>query len=259
MRFFFLPVAIFMLTAFCIPEDIKATEKTLPFSPGEKLYFNIRWGIINAGEAVFEVLPMEVINDLQSYHFMMSVKTTPIIDYFYKVRDRIESYTDIGISHSILYKKQKRGKRTKDIVVEFNWKKNEARYSKSGKPREPISIPPGSFDPLSIFYAFRLYDLQENAEVEKSVTDGKKCVLGKALVVKREKITVAGKRYDTFLVEPELQHLEGVFEKSKDSKLKIWVTADGLRLPVRVEGKVIVGSFVAELVSATGIKSAEEE
>ena len=257
MGFFFPLLAISLLTVFCIPEDIKATERVLPFSPGEKLYFNIRWGFINAGEAVFEVLPTEVINGFQAYHFVMCVKTTPFIDYFYKVRDRIESYTDIEISHSILYKKQKRGKRPKDIVVDFNWEKNEAQYSKSGKRRRPISVLPGSFDPLSVFYAFRLHDFQENAEFEKSVTDGKKCVLGKALVVKREKITAAGKMYDTFLVEPDLQHLEGVFEKSKDAKLKIWVTADKLRLPVRIESKVIVGSFVGELVSATGIKSAE--
>jgi len=71
--------------------------------------------------------------------------------------------------------------------------------------------------------------------------------------VKREKIKVASGTYDTFLVEPDLQHIGGVFEKSKDAKLKIWVTADKRRIPVKIKSKVIVGSFVAELISAEGI------
>jgi len=54
-------------------------------------------------------------------------------------------------------------------------------------------------------------------------------------------------------VEPDLQHIGGVFEKSKDAKLKIWVTADKRRIPVKVKSKVRVGSFVAELISAEGI------
>jgi len=51
-------------------------------------------------------------------------------------------------------------------------------------------------------------------------------------------------------VEPEIRHIGGVFEKSKDAKLNVWVTADERRLPVKITSKVIIGSFVAELISA---------
>jgi hypothetical protein len=50
-------------------------------------------------------------------------------------------------------------------------------------------------------------------------------------------------------VEPQLKHIGGVFKKSKDARLQIWVTTDKRHLPVRIKSKVIVGSFVAELVS----------
>jgi hypothetical protein len=51
-------------------------------------------------------------------------------------------------------------------------------------------------------------------------------------------------------VEPELRYIGGVFEKSKDAELNVWVTADEQRLPVKIKSKVIIGSFVAELISA---------
>ena len=63
-----------------------------------------------------------------------------------------------------------------------------------------------------------------------------------------------GTDYNAFLIEPDLKDVGGVFEKSKDAKIKIWVTADHRRIPVRFESKVVVGSFVAELVAAEGLR-----
>jgi hypothetical protein len=60
--------------------------------------------------------------------------------------------------------------------------------------------------------------------------------------------------YDTYLIEPEIKHIGGVFEKSKNAKIKLWVTADKRKIPVKIKSKVVVGSFVGELVSATGLK-----
>ena len=247
-------IVMAFITTLGLSEAIRATENTFPFAPGEKLTVHVRWGVIKAAEAVFEVLPIEVVDGSKAYHFVMTAKTTRFVDLFYKLRDRIDAYADVEMTHSILYRKQKRARKKKDIVIDFNWDKNEAQYSESGEKKEPISILPGSFDPLSVFYAFRLHDLQENAQIERPVTDGKKCVIGRANVLKREKVEVAGKIYDTYLVEPDLQHIKGVFEKSKRAKLQIWFTADELRLPVKIRSKVTVGSFVGELVSTTGLR-----
>lgn len=60
--------------------------------------------------------------------------------------------------------------------------------------------------------------------------------------------------YDTYLIEPEIKQLDGVFEKSKNAKIQVWVTADNRRMPVKIKSEVVVGSFVGELVSATGLE-----
>lgn len=250
-RLFFACMVIAFIAASSLTKGTRAAEKISPFHPGEKLTFQIKWSFIPAGEAVLAVLPIETMNGIKSYHFVMLVRTYPFIDIFYKVRNRIDAYTDVEMTRSILYKKKQHEGRTKgDIVVNFDWERSEAQYSNFGEKKNPVSILPGSFDPLSVLYAFRLHDLKENTEIEIPVTDGKKSIIGKARVVKKEKIKLTSGTYDTYLVEPELRYIGGVFEKSKDAELNVWVTADEQRLPVKIKSKVIIGSFVAELISA---------
>jgi hypothetical protein len=247
-------IFVVTLLPFLIPSfPCSAQEKRIPFSPGEKLFFEVRWAFVPAAEGVLEILPMETIDGMKCYHFSMTSRTYDFIDVFYKVRDRIEGFTDEDMTRSVLYKKTQDGKKKRRISVNFDWDKLQSQYSNFDERGVPVSILPGSFDPLSVFYAFRLFQLKEGEELKASVADGRKCIVGRAKVIKREKIEVKNTVYDTFLVEPDLEQLGGVFEKSKNAKLQIWVTADGASIPVRVKSEVLVGSFVAELVSASGL------
>jgi len=152
-----------IVTIFIFSKNIEAAEKNFPFYPGEKLTFQLKWTLIPAGEGILEVLPIETINGVKAYHFVLTAKSNSFVDLFYKVRDRIDAYTDIEMNHTILYKKKQReGKTQKDVGV--------------------------------------------------------------------------------------------VFEKSKNAKIQVWVTADKRRMPVKIKSKVVVGSFVGELVSATGLE-----
>jgi len=249
----FIIVAVIAIlgSSFCV----NAGEMDFPFYPGEKLTFLLKWTIIPAGEGVLEVLPMETIDGVKAYHFSLTAKSNAFIDTFYKVRDKIDAYANSEMTHSLLYKKKQReGKTHRDIVVNFDWLNNKTQYTNFKDKRPPIDLRPGSFDPLSAFYFVRLFDFQEKSKIERPVTDGKKCVIGKLSVIKRETLKLKSGTYDTYLIEPELKHIGGVFEKSKNAKIQLWVTADKRRIPVKIKSKVVVGSFVGELVSATGLK-----
>lgn len=238
---------------------VKAGEKDFPFYPGEKLTFLLKWTIIPAGESILEVLPMETIDGVKAYHFLLTVKSNAFIDTFYKVRDRIDAYANTEMTHSMLYKKkQLEGKTHRDIVVNFDWQNNKAQYTNFKDKRPPIDILSGSFDPLSAFYFVRLFDFREKSKIERPVTDGKKCIIGKISVIKRETLKLKSGTFDTYLIEPELKHIGGVFEKSENAKIQLWVTADKRRIPVKIKSKVVVGSFVGELISATGLKQGNQ-
>lgn len=244
-----------IITIFILSTNIQAVEKSYPFYPGEKLIFQLKWTLVPAGQGILEILPIETINGVNAYHFVLTARSNSFVDFFYKIRDRIDAYTDIEMTHTILYKKKQReGKTKRDVLVYFNWNKNKARYSNMKNVREPIDLLKGAFDPLSAFYYIRLFDLKEKLTIERPVTDGKKCIMGRAFVIKRETLKLSIGTYDTFLIEPEIEHVGGVFEKSKNAKIQVWVTADKRRMPVKIKSKVVVGSFVGELVSATGLE-----
>ena len=233
-----------------------ARAEVLPFSVGEKLTFILKWGFIPAGEAVLEVLPPKKINGENANHFVLTARSNSFVDPFYKVRDRIESFTDTGMTRSLHYiKKQREGSTDKDIVVTFDWDEMTAQYSNYGELIDPIPLLPGTFDPLGALFYTRLAAGANVDEVSRPVTDGKKNVIGRARVVKREKINVPAGTFDTYKLEPVMKDVGGVFRKSKNAKLHVWVTADSRRMLIKVKSKVIVGSFVGELVSATARNS----
>lgn len=229
---------------------------TIPFTEGEKLVFELSWTVIPAGEAVLEVRPQTLVNGDKAWHFRMTAETNSFVDTFYKVRDQIDAYTDERMNHSVLYKKKQReGDTHRDIVVTFDHPNNKVQYSNFNNKKKPVKIEPGAFDPLAAFYFIRGVEMVDGSLIERPVTDGKKCVIGRLKVVKREKVKVKSGIYDTWLIEPELKHIGGVFEKSKNAKLQLWVTADERRMPVKIKSKVVVGSFIGELVSYTSTQT----
>ncbi|MGE0082822.1 MAG: DUF3108 domain-containing protein [Desulfococcaceae bacterium] len=252
-------IILIILTLVIPPVSAETSKPPSPFYPGEKLIFALRWGVIHAGEATLEILPFGTVSGEPAWHFVMTAKTNSFIDTFYKVRDQIDSYTDDGLTRSLLYKKKQReGKSKRDIAVTFDWESGKAHYVNKGKAKPPISLMPGTFDPLAAFYFSRMTDFKTDTVLRRPITDGKKNIMGRITVKKRETIKIGETSYDTFLLEPDLKDVSGVFEKSKDSKIHLWVTADERRIPVKIASKVIVGSFVGELVSATYGKSPEE-
>jgi hypothetical protein len=231
-----------------------ANPVTGRLTPGEKLTYALRWENIPAGELQLEIRPITSIQGTEAFHFVMTAISNSAVDIFVKIRDRIDAYADTGMTHSIFYHKGQYGDRKRKETIKFDWIESKAHYTDSGQQYAPIALEPGSLDPLSAFYFTRMMISENNPRVERPVTDGKRTFMGNASVVRRETITLKnGKTYDTFCLKPDLGLLGGIFKKSKDPLLLLWVTADEKRLPVQIMSKVKVGHFVGELVSAEGV------
>jgi hypothetical protein len=246
---------------------VEATD-ALPFQQGERLEYVLKWSILPVGEATLRVLGGEAHTGVPSHLFDVTVRSYPVVDLFYRVRDHVMSYTDLAVARSLFYKKKQReGSHRRDVEVRFDWQTTKAHYFNKGEYRGAVAISAGTFDPLSIFYAFRLHPLRDGLTVKIPVTDGKRSVLGKATVIGRESIEVPAGRFDTFLIQPNLKEIGGIFKKSKNAKLLVWVTADERRILVKAKSAVAVGHFTAELVKAvtkdtschtTGVNAAGE-
>jgi len=213
------------------------------------LHYAVYWAGIKAAEATLEIMPMTDLDGKPAWHFVMTAQTTPLVAAIYPVHDRIESWADADMTRALRYTefKQKRFE-VKNLSISFDWESNTAHTAKNEKKRL-VKLLPGAFDPLSIFYFFRMQELSENLELSRPVADRKRCMQGVANVRGRETVQSGGRLWDTWLVEPDLRRIEGVFKKNPDARMQIWVSADERRIPVLVKSKVAVGSFTAELVS----------
>jgi hypothetical protein len=229
----------------------EAAAEGVLFRPGEKFTYRASWGVIPAGEAVIEVLPFKVYNGIKTCHFMMETKTNAALDLIYKIRERQDSYPDTLMSRTLYYTKKSTGEHPRDVVVTFDWERMEATYIGFGQAETPVSIRAGTFDPLALFFVIRLRALKEGGILEIPVTDGKRLIATRAKVARREKVVINGISYDTYLIIPEMERLDGVFGKEKEPDMKIWYTADERKIPVKIQTRVAVGSFVFELISAS--------
>ena len=248
------PLLLAALLALLLQASRAPAADTLPFCPGEVLTFALSWGVIPAGEATIEVLPPDLPPDADPaagprLHLRMRARTNAFADVFYKVRDQVDSWTDPGLTRSEHYaKSQHEGSYHREITVRFFWNNSTVRYENDvNGPKRPLVLLPGTFDPLSVFYGFRSRDIGPGATVWLPVTDGAKSVMGEAKVVGREQVEVPAGVFDAWVVEPDIRDLGGVFRKSPGARLTVWVTADRRKIPVRIESKVLVGAFRAEL------------
>jgi len=227
-----------------------ATGLALPFRAGERLTFQISWGVIPAARVTLEVAdPGEEGGEEAAYHFTLKAQTLPLIAWLYPYQERIDSWATAGMERSLLYKKVQESRHPRDLVVRFDWGQGLARLTNYGKPAEPITLQPGTLDPLSALYYIRAQSLQGDFRLEQWVTDGKKLSRGLARSLQRETISIGGKSYQTIKIEPDMREVSGVFEKSPGAKMFIWLTDDERKLLVKLQSKVVVGSFVAELLA----------
>jgi hypothetical protein len=244
------PIIFLNFTLISIADNVQV--KVIPFKTGEKLTYKGTWGIIPAGELTLEVLPKETINGVETYHFVMITKTSAVVDLIYKVRERQDSYVDTGMTHSIFYKKKTESEHPRDESINFNWEKLEATYTNFGQTKLPIHILPGTFDPLGFFYAIRLQTLKSNSEIHLPVTDGNNVnIEARVIVGKRDTIEVEGKMYDTIEVTPNMEMLDKLKQVVKESdhpQLKVWVTADEKKIPLKIRTKIGIISFDFDLV-----------
>lgn len=238
---------LFFVGATFIPAAV-GIEK-IRFRPGEALRYDLRWSAIHVGYARLQVHDLVEIEGEKAWHFSFHVRTNSFADNFFKVRTRIDSWVAEDMSRTLFYKEKKReGKTKRDIEIRFDWEKMEAIYSNHGKAREPIALPDGPvFDPVGAVYYFRCLPLEAGESFEFAVTDGKKVVALSLPVQDGEKLDLDAGNFPTFKVEPKTGELGGVFEKSEDSDVFVWLSANRLFYPVQVQGEVVVGSFWAKL------------
>ncbi|MDA3906491.1 MAG: DUF3108 domain-containing protein [Bacteroidales bacterium] len=246
---------IIILTAFVFFGKICSAQE-LPFKAEEELGFLVYYdapllGKVYAGKAFFEIDKTGEKKDGKSvFHAVGRGNSIGTVDFFYKVRDRFESWFDENDLRSYQFiRRTSEGGYIVDDDVQFDYKKGKAISR-----QDEIDIGESVQDLISSFYFARTLDISSipiggnfpldfylDDSVYTSVIfyEGKEIVetrLGKFRAMKFKPMVVEGEVFD---------HPYPMF---------LWVTDDKNRIPILIKSEVIFGSIKAELFKFKNLK-----
>lgn len=246
----FLYFGLFFVLVAGMPKKTLRSLENKAFDKGETLNYRVHYGFVDAGEATLEVLEDDVkIGGRSTLHVVGRGTSVGPFDWFFKVRDRYESYLDEeAILPWVFVRRVNEGGYHLERDVVFNHFQNQASINK-----DKYDTPEGCQDVLSAYYFARTQDLQnmEVGEMLEINTFFDKEVYPLAIKYMGKKVidTKIGKiRCLEFM--PMLQ--EGrVFTDEED--MRVWISDDNCKIPVRVQADILVGSIRMDIKSVKGL------
>lgn len=252
MRYTFLFAVFPFLFGFSAYAQELPLKKEAVFQAGEVLEYKLKYGFITAAEATIKVLNTDMKFDGNStYRLSVDAHTTGTFDVFYKIRDRYDSYIDKGTLTPYFYQENVRegGYRRED----------KARFTQSIRKivsnRGTFTGPTHqTFDLVSAYYFARSLDISKmklgdefalNYFLGDEISQLKIAYIGKEVI----KTKLGNIRCLKF--SPSIQPGR-IFRK--DSRLYLWITDDGNRVPVKAQVEILVGAVTMEIKSARGLK-----
>lgn len=227
------------------------------FKAGEILSYRLHYGAMDAGVILMEVKPevLEVAGR-KVYHIVGNGYSQGAFDWFFKVRDRYETFMDKdALLPWMFVRRVYEGGVTINQDYKFNHYTNKVDVG-SG---EKVEIPEGTQDMISAFYSARNIDLSNAKEGDvftiNSIVDKEIWPL-KIRYVGKEKITCDIGTFNCVKFRPIVQ--KGRVFKHEDD-LNVWLTDDKNHVPLRAQAKLVVGSIKLDIVSVKNLANPTSE
>jgi len=221
------------------------------FKAGEVLSYRLHYGIVDAGVAVLEVKPDVLeVSGRKVYHIVGNGYSKGTFDWFFKVRDRYETYLDKDAMLPWLFvRRVEEGGYKINQDYAFNHYTNKVDIGGG----EKFDIPTGTQDMISAFYAARNLDFTDakvndvftiNSFVDKEVWPLKIRYVGK------ETIETEIGTYKCLKFRPIVQKGR-IFKHEED--LNVWITDDKNHIPLRAQAKILFGSIKLDITDAKNL------
>ena len=232
------------------------------FQLGEKLTFKLYYnsavtGNVSAGELVSEIKPQYVMmENHQSYHVVLEGRTKGAFNWFFKIRDRFESYFDRHHYLPHFYKKRiHEGDYETQRNVRFDQSAGSIFYhnlknGSKGEVKTDLEVQ----DLVSSIYYIRNWDFNNAVSGDKYHLN---LFLDDSVYqIQFEYLGIVS--IETGLGETECLKFRpqvltgGVFDE--DSPMTVYVSNDENHLPILLVSEVAVGSVRMELKGYSGLK-----
>lgn len=226
-----------------------AARQTAPWAY-EQLKYGIYYSFVKAGTAYIRNRGLVSVDGRAAYLLQTTAFSAPVIDTVFKVRDVNQSWLDAEKFYSLGYGQSVReGGYRRDEWLRFDYagRKYRGQVQKKEEPRPiegALEIP--VLDMLSSLYCVRAQKLQIGQDIVFDIVNREKQYPLVVKVLKKERVKTAAGSFDCVVVEPQIRG-EGIFV-SKGKSLKVWLTDDVYKMPVKMKVEVFIGSVSAELL-----------
>ena len=249
-----IPLFLFFLSLTANPQDYRYVENNA-FTRGEYLEYNVYWDAwllpkMIAGTAILQITDENKrFHSRSTYHVVGTGYSKGVLNMFYKVEDRYETYIDErALIPWYFIRRTKEGTYVRDDDVVFD-QRNHMALGRYATREVPVNIQ----DIISAVYYARTFDfasaekgdvfpfdffLDDSVYISQVVYQGHDTVkshLGSFSCLKFKPMVLVG---------PVL---------SEPYPMTVWMTDDENRIPVSVESKVLVGKVRVELNSFSGL------
>ncbi len=217
----------------------------------ESLQYGVYYSFIKAGTAYIKTRGLMSKNGKTAYLIQTTAFSAKVIDSVYKVRDINYSWLDTTTFHSLGYSQSLReGNYKRDEWVTFD-DANGRFYGQVQKKEEPRAIAgelkQQVLDILTSLYYVRAKPLQVGQDVTFDIVNRETQYPLVVKVLGKETVKTPAGKFNCWLVEPQFRG-EGIFV-AKGKSLKVWLTDDEYRMPVKMAVEVFIGSVTAELLA----------
>jgi len=225
------------------------------FGPGEHLEYRVHYGFLNAAEATVDVSPtLYKVNDRPCYRVNVDGRTVGAFDLVTRIRDTWRSYIDTSaILPQKFYTNLQENDYRKEENITFNHATNTVKAEERTE-RDVFHVPDNVHDLISGYYFLRTIDfthiangqvLEVPAFYDDMVYNMKVRYRGRqVLKTKQGKINVI--RLHPVLPSNKLF--------KEEESIRIFVSDDINKIPVKVEVDLWVGSMVMDLRQNSGLK-----
>ncbi|MCX7913158.1 MAG: DUF3108 domain-containing protein [Thermodesulfovibrionales bacterium] len=215
----------------------------------ENLFFDVYWMGIYVGKASFEAK-----NESDHITITSRINSAPFISNLYRVEDFAQSVIFQGKPVNFKIKQHEgRYRSNKETVFDiengkityFNHLKGE-RYDHQIPNNQPL------WDIISGFYYLRTFKLKVGTSVFINIFDSNKFYNAEVKIIGKEKLKITENwESETLIIKPILL-TEGLFKRRGD--IKIWLTDDEYKIPVKVETSISIGKVIAKIRSIETMK-----
>ncbi|MCE2708833.1 MAG: DUF3108 domain-containing protein [Bacteroidota bacterium] len=252
--------------ALCIPKIsllAQPTPPTIPFTYGEELLFLVSYGWIDLADAKLKVHPRAIQENSKTFYKIDAFGTTKgAATLFGRVNDNWGTHMDTNtLLPSLSYRYLEEGGYRKNEKVHFDQVNKKAimelydRENKVIKEVKEYKLSSQVQDLVSGFYYLRTMDLsklRKGQEVRITGFFDKKIYNLKLIFEGNETLQTSLGTKETYIFSPQLPK-NSLFRG--EYPVKVWITKDANKIPVKIKADLFIGSLNIDITSAKGLKN----